>query len=301
LLLNPRSVEPLADDLKSGSARRALVIDDEPQFGRFLTGALRQVGVSVSVAQSGADGIDAARRTPFGVILLDLALQDIPGLEVVRTLRRERADIRLVVFSGVLSVDVAVEVMKLGACDAVQKPFTGDRIRAVVCAALATRPVGHYPWQVEPHVHRDRVAGLDATLDQRGPTSISARWARIALKGCRAIRDVKTLDEWARAAGVSYTTLCEACRLAGMKPREARDLVRLTRAILKAAELHCPFEMLLDVADRRTLGQLLDKSGLLARGGSPKLADLLANQQFVPRQNECLRLLRELLDPSDPA
>ena len=86
------------------------------------------------------------------------------------------------------------------------------------------------------------------------------------------------------------------CRLVGMRPHEARDLVRMLRAIIMAARFQCPFQLLLDVADRRTLDHLLRKSGLdEAKGVTPTLEHIFESQEFVARNAEGLKLLRRLL------
>jgi CheY-like chemotaxis protein len=262
----------------------ALVIDDEPIMGRFVTHALQKLGITVVVASTGGGGIATARGTSVDVILLDIKLPDMSGIEVARMLRREMPHVRLIIVSAVLSIESAVEAMKIGVCDVIQKPLTGERVREVVRLALTSSP------RVEP---ARQSAGRDSGIST---VSISERWARVAYKGCLVDRDLKTLGDWARVAGVSYSSLCEVCRLVGMKPHEARDLVRVLRAIVRAAQQHCPFHVLLDVGDRRTLDHLVDRSRLDAAGTHlPSIPDFLAKQRFVSPDSEAIRLLSDLL------
>src|SRR5580765_36522 len=64
------------------------------------------------------------------------------------------------------------------------------------------------------------------------PTSVAERWASYVLGACKAERDLKTIGIWARQVAVSYTTLCESCRLIDVQPRHARDFARVLRIIL---------------------------------------------------------------------
>jgi hypothetical protein len=89
--------------------------------------------------------------------------------------------------------------------------------------------------------------------------------------------------------------LTEICFLAGIQhPHDARDFVRLLSALLKAQRFGCTMEMLLDVADRRTLNRLMDRSGV-AGDATAGVWEFLERQTLIPRRHEVLRLLREPL------
>jgi hypothetical protein len=103
--------------------------------------------------------------------------------------------------------------------------------------------------------------------------------------------------------------LTEICFLAGIQhPHDARDFVRLLSALLKAQRFGCTMEMLLDVADRRALSRLMDRSAV-AGDATAGVWEFLERQTLIPRRHEVLRLLqRELLrghvasaDPTDGA
>lgn len=118
------------------------------------------------------------------------------------------------------------------------------------------------------------------------------------LKGCLSDRDLKTLEDWANYAGVSYSTLTESCRLLGIGPHEARDLMRVLRAAVKAADLNWPLEALLDVSDRRTLNGLTERAGIgsapESHGRSP--LEILSRQHFVDPNNPGIRALGALFE-----
>jgi hypothetical protein len=136
---------------------------------------------------------------------------------------------------------------------------------------------------------------------QRAPTSAgfdsaAGRWARYVANACSSEDDFRTLSSWARFIGVSCSSLCESCRMLGIRPRDARDFTRMLRALIHAAAHRCSPLVLLNVSDRRTLRNLLERSGLRNVATAPLSVDgFLETQQFVPRDREEVRLLRLIL------
>jgi hypothetical protein len=137
--------------------------------------------------------------------------------------------------------------------------------------------------------------------DER-PGSNAERWAIYVLRGCGSERDPKTLADWAQTAHISYTGLCESCRLLAIRPRQARDFTRVLRALLKSAGACCGPEAFLDVSDRRTLATLLAGAGGRSVAGDcePIAVDVfLRTQQYIPVDNSGLKALALLLARSD--
>lgn len=130
---------------------------------------------------------------------------------------------------------------------------------------------------------------------EAGPRA-ARRWACFILLAGDAPDDPRTLDEWARAAGVSRSVLVEACARLGVHPRDARDLARMLRLVRRVGDPWEP-ELALDVADRRTLRALLMRSGLdgAASGARPTPEQFLLRQRFVPQTSPGLGALRHLL------
>lgn len=133
------------------------------------------------------------------------------------------------------------------------------------------------------------------------PGSVAQRWAMLVLRGCESEKDLRTLGEWARSAGVSYSTLCETCRLLRIQPKEARDFMRILRILLRYVGDSLYLETLLNVNDRRTLQAILSRAGLRTLSndhGHLRPLEFLNVQQFVSRDNEGLRVLAQCLLPT---
>ena len=116
--------------------KRALVIDDEPVVLKSYSRILRGGGMEVECAASGGYGLELAAKNRFDVMLLDLKIPDVDGMEILRQVKQVRPGAVVVMVTGYPSVDTAVEAMKLGACDYVVKPFSPKELREVVARAL---------------------------------------------------------------------------------------------------------------------------------------------------------------------
>ena len=118
---------------------RILVIDDDHGVRDSMTRMLRGAGFSVETAATGEEGVAAGKGNMFDVILSDMRMPGISGLEVLQRLRELRVDSAFIVMTGFGTIDTAVEAMKLGAVDFVQKPFFRDELLMRVRAAAERR------------------------------------------------------------------------------------------------------------------------------------------------------------------
>ncbi len=119
---------------------RALVVDDEEGVRSFVAESLERDGHDVVQAADGKAALAAAREEPFDVVITDLRMPEMDGMTLVRTLRTEQPDVELVVLTAFGEVATAVEAMKLGVLDYLQKPLHSPRaVRELVLRALDRR------------------------------------------------------------------------------------------------------------------------------------------------------------------
>src|SRR5450755_890851 len=119
---------------------RVLVADDEEGVRTFLAESLERAGHEVTQVADGAAAIRAAHEEPFDVVLTDLHMPGTDGMAVVRTVRTEQPDVEVIVLTAFGDVATAVEAMKLGAYDYLEKPVSSPTaIRDLVAAALDRR------------------------------------------------------------------------------------------------------------------------------------------------------------------
>ena len=117
-----------------------LVVDDDPRIRTALLDGLTVAGHRVACVASGKDALARLRTESFDVVLLDLKMPEMDGLEVLRILRDEPVETDVVVLTGTAEVESAVAAMKLGARDLLQKPFSLAELERVVRHVRATRP-----------------------------------------------------------------------------------------------------------------------------------------------------------------
>lgn len=115
---------------------RVLVIDDEASIRSILSALLKKSGYEVKVADCGESGLEAYVEFMPAVVLLDLKMPGIDGMEVMETLdKRLNADCKIIIMTAHGEVRSAVEAMKKGAFDYLQKPFDNDELLAVISRA----------------------------------------------------------------------------------------------------------------------------------------------------------------------
>ncbi len=124
----------------SGAApTRILIVDDEPAILRFLRAGLSSHGYAVSEAETGRATIDALRQHRADMVVLDLGLPDMDGLDVIRAVRESRNMLPIIVLSSRDDEAAKVAALDLGADDYVTKPFGIEELLARIRAAQRHR------------------------------------------------------------------------------------------------------------------------------------------------------------------
>lgn len=116
-----------------------LIVDDERRLREGCRRTLARRGYQVDVAATGQEGLSKGLADHFDVILLNLRMPDIAGIELLKYLRVHNPDSICIVMSEYATVEVAVQAMKLGACDFISKPFSDDSLLLAVEGALEKR------------------------------------------------------------------------------------------------------------------------------------------------------------------
>jgi DNA-binding response OmpR family regulator len=115
-----------------GSRGRILIVDDEPNIRLLFRAALESAGYEVEEAADGDEGLASLSRYLIDLILLDLHMPNLGGMEVLRRIRDEVFQVPVVIVTAHGSVPDAVEAMRLGAVDFISKPLTPGALRRVV-------------------------------------------------------------------------------------------------------------------------------------------------------------------------
>jgi PAS domain S-box-containing protein len=115
---------------------RILVVDDEKIMREGAERILTKEGWKATIAENGERGLELIKDGKFRILLLDLMMPGISGMDVLKTVRESQPELLVIVITGYATIENAVEAMKRGAYDFIPKPFTPDQLRIVVRRAL---------------------------------------------------------------------------------------------------------------------------------------------------------------------
>ena len=121
---------------------RLLLIEDDPMIGASLKRGLADTGIAVDWCTNGSDGVAALTTSQYGVVLLDLGLPGMSGLEILKTMRREKNATPVIVITARDEIETRIAGLDLGADDYIVKPFEFDELTARIRAVLR-RQGGH--------------------------------------------------------------------------------------------------------------------------------------------------------------
>ena len=118
---------------------KVLVVEDDAEVRTLLSGFLTAKGFAVKVAESGHGALEVLAEEPVDLILSDVRMPGMTGIELCRTVKERDPDIDLVLMSAYSCVRDAVEAIQLGAADYVEKPIDFRRLERVLQAVLDKR------------------------------------------------------------------------------------------------------------------------------------------------------------------
>lgn len=170
------------------SSLSVLVVEDDAELARLLTGQLRAAGYAVEVEEDARTAIDLITTRPFDVILLDRMLPAIDGVDVLRRLRREKVDVPVILLTALGRLAERVEGLDAGADDYIVKPFEIDELIARIRTVLRRR--------VAPNADNSTISAGDVTI-----SLLRHRVTRAGQPVELQKTELKLLAELVRAAG----------------------------------------------------------------------------------------------------
>src|SRR6266700_1529621 len=134
---------------------RVLVIDDERALRESCATVLGAEGYQVTTAGRAQEAHDTLKRRAFDIVLIDLYMGDVPGVELLRAALATHRDTIAIVITGKPSVESSLEVLRAGAWDYLPKPFTGSQLQIMVGRAVHAVVVAHVTRSQQPAGHPD--------------------------------------------------------------------------------------------------------------------------------------------------
>lgn len=192
-----------------------LIVDDDPTIRDLLTEGLSASGYRCTTACDGADGLARLRENGYPLVVSDIDMPELDGVQLLQETKRLRPDTEVIMLTGVVDVDTAIQSMRLGACDYLTKPFNLAEVRITVERALEKRRLilenREYQRNLEERV-RERTAQLSRSYQ----TTLEA------LATALDTRDSETLGHSLRVA--AYTVA--VARRMGVPEADLTDIYR---------------------------------------------------------------------------
>jgi two-component system phosphate regulon sensor histidine kinase PhoR len=123
--------------------KKILVIDDEYIVQRSCEKTLVPEGYEIRLAISGKEGLDLLEKESFQLVLLDLRMPDMDGIEVLKKIKESWPETVVIMITGYSTVETAVQALRLGAFNHIEKPFTPNTLLSAVKEAFETLEAGN--------------------------------------------------------------------------------------------------------------------------------------------------------------
>lgn len=176
-------------------APAALIVEDDAALGELVALALRRTGWTTTLKADGAAGLDLALERDVDLLLLDVLLPDLDGLEICRRVRA-RSQVAIIIITAKTNLSDVVRGLDCGADDYLTKPFDVDELLARVRAVMRRGAAGSGPRLVVGDVE---ICPGEVSAHKRGePLSLTATEFRLLLTFARAPRQVFSREELLR-------------------------------------------------------------------------------------------------------
>ena len=143
--------------------RTILVVDDELSMREFLEVLLSKEGYKVSVAKNGKQAVNMIEKNEYDLVLSDIRLGDITGLEVLKEAKKKNPDTAIIMISAYSTTEIAVEAMNHGAYDFVPKPFDNIELKLTIQKALELKTLDQEKEkassELRDNIHFNRIIG----------------------------------------------------------------------------------------------------------------------------------------------
>jgi len=128
-----------------------LIVDDDKEICEYMETFLARDGFLVKTLNAPQEAVEEVRSGKYHIVVLDLMMPKIDGIELLKQIRKVDSDIAVVIFTGYPSLESAVASMKLDAVDYIKKPFNPDEFREVIDRVMKRKGLARSP---EEELHR---------------------------------------------------------------------------------------------------------------------------------------------------
>jgi diguanylate cyclase (GGDEF)-like protein len=139
---------------------RVLVVDDEPMIRQLLTDVLSDAGYTIETVANGEEAVIKLRDVRYDFVITDLMMPGMSGIQVLETVKQLDPETEVIVMTGYASLNTAIECMKLGAADYLNKPINIDEIRIILTRMIEKKRLQQKAREVDFYKELSRTDGL---------------------------------------------------------------------------------------------------------------------------------------------
>jgi DNA-binding NtrC family response regulator len=270
----------IAPDFKS--QLRMLIIDDEHTLRESCASVLRLEGYDVALCSRGDDALEVVQRRSFDIVLLDLYMSGVPGMELLRATLEARPETLVIIMTGNPSVGSSLEALRAGAWDYLPKPFSASHLQVLIGRAAHAILIARESRELNAELEKRHGHSEKITVLGRSPAFLKS--IDLARKVARTDASVFITGE----SGTGKEMIAQFIHYHSR--RSSRPLVAVNCAALPETLLES--EMFGHVKGAFT-GAIRDKPGLLetANGGTFFLDELTEMSQTI--QAKLLRVIQD--------
>ncbi len=258
-----------------------LLVDDERTLRESCAGVLEHEGYNVRVCSRGEDALDTLKRVRFDIVLLDLYMSQVPGMELMRVCLETHPDTIVIVITGNPSVASSLEVLQAGAWDYLPKPFSATQLQILLGRAAHAVIVARESKELQAQ------PGFEAGGQRFALIGVSSAFRR-AVELARRVAPTDASVLITGESGAGKEQIAQFIHLHSR--RSSRPLVAINCAALPEALLESE---MFGHAKGAFTGAVRDKPGLLemANGGTLFLDELI--EMSKPTQAKLLRVIQD--------
>ena len=179
---------------------RILVVDDEPRICQLIEELLKLEGYQIDVSFSGTDALEMIKQYNYQMLITDLKMPGIDGLELIQKAKEQNPEIRTIMVTGYTTVDTAVQSLRHGVDDYITKPFNIFELKKAVKQTLHTRQVAMENVQLLKDLEK---TNRELNINKKGLTEkvqITGEQLTIANKELvQRINELDTINEISKA------------------------------------------------------------------------------------------------------
>jgi FixJ family two-component response regulator len=186
------------NEVQDSIAPHILIMEDDVNLARGLKMILDEQGYNVDLQNTGHGAMEAMDLADYDLLMADLRLPDIDGMEVVKQVKDTRPKTEVIVMTGYATSELAVDAMKLGARDFLAKPFTEEQIKTAIDEALAASAKG----SEKTETANAQALMIDVSIQKREVLKVLNRttedegfWVDLMEKGSLALEGYTLSDE----------------------------------------------------------------------------------------------------------